>query len=72
MVPYKFEDIAEALGRRLNLPVVSISPEEAPAHFGFLSHFTNLDCPTGVAVDGSFNVYLANWGNGSLLKLPPS
>jgi len=40
------KDIAEALGRRLNLPVVSISPEEAPTHFGFLSHFMMLDSPT--------------------------
>jgi nucleoside-diphosphate-sugar epimerase len=40
------KDIAEALGHRLNLPVVSISPEDAPAHFGFLSHFMMLDCPT--------------------------
>jgi nucleoside-diphosphate-sugar epimerase len=39
-------EIAEALGLRLNLPVVSISPEEAPAHFGFLSHFMMLDSPT--------------------------
>ena len=39
-------DIAEALGRRLNLPVVSISPEEAPAHFGFHGHFMMLDSPT--------------------------
>lgn len=39
-------DIAEALGRRLNLPVVSISPNEAPAHFGFLGHFLTLDSPT--------------------------
>ncbi len=39
-------DIAEALGRRLNLPVVSITPEEAPAHFGFLGHFMALDSPT--------------------------
>jgi len=39
-------DIAEALGRRLNLPVVSISPEEAPSHFGFLGHFMMLDSPT--------------------------
>ncbi|MGO8673682.1 MAG: SDR family oxidoreductase [Capsulimonadaceae bacterium] len=39
--------IAEALGKRLNLPVVSISPEEVPAHFGgFLSHFATLDSPT--------------------------
>lgn len=40
------KDIAEALGRRLNLPVISISPEEAPAHFGFLGHFMRLDSPT--------------------------
>jgi nucleoside-diphosphate-sugar epimerase len=39
-------EIAEALGQRLNLPVVSISPEDAPAHFGVLSHFTMLDSPT--------------------------
>lgn len=40
------KDIAEALGRRLNLPVVSISPEEAFDHFGFLGHFATLDSPT--------------------------
>ena len=40
------KDIADALGRRLNLPVVSISPEDAPAHFGFLGHFMMLDSPT--------------------------
>lgn len=40
------KDIVEALGRRLNLPVVSISPEEAPAYFGFLSHFAMLDSPS--------------------------
>lgn len=40
------KDIAEVLGRRLNLPVASISPEESAAHFGFLAHFMALDCPT--------------------------
>jgi nucleoside-diphosphate-sugar epimerase len=40
------KEIAEALGRRLNVPVVSISPEDAPAHFGFLSNFITLDSPT--------------------------
>lgn len=39
-------DIAEAIGRRLGLPVVSISPEEAPAHFGFLGAFAVRDAPT--------------------------
>jgi len=42
-VPAK--DICDALGRRLNLPVVSISPEEASAHFGVLGHFMALDVP---------------------------
>jgi nucleoside-diphosphate-sugar epimerase len=36
-------DVAEALGRRLNLPVKSISAEEAPDHFGFLAMFTQHD-----------------------------
>ncbi|MGI4788635.1 MAG: SDR family oxidoreductase [Janthinobacterium lividum] len=40
------KEIAEALGSRLSLPVVSISPEEAPAHFGFLGTFMTLDSPT--------------------------
>ena len=40
------KEIAEALGQRLSLPVVSISPEEAPAHFGFLGSFMTLDSPT--------------------------
>jgi nucleoside-diphosphate-sugar epimerase len=40
------KEIAEALGRRLDIPVVSISPEEVPAHFGFVSHFVSIDSPT--------------------------
>ena len=43
------KEIAEALGRRLSLPVASISPEEAPAHFGFLGSFMTLDSPTSNA-----------------------
>jgi nucleoside-diphosphate-sugar epimerase len=39
-------DVAEAVGRRLNLPVASITPEESPAHFGFLAMFANRDAPT--------------------------
>jgi nucleoside-diphosphate-sugar epimerase len=39
-------DVAEAVGRRLDVPVVSITPEEAPAHFGFLGMFANRDAPT--------------------------
>lgn len=36
-------EIAEAIGRGLNVPVVSKSPEEAPAHFGWIGHFFALD-----------------------------
>jgi len=36
-------EIAESLGRGLNLPVVSIAQEEAAAHFGWLAMFVGLD-----------------------------
>jgi nucleoside-diphosphate-sugar epimerase len=41
-----FRDIAGVIGRHLDLPVVSISPEDAPDHFGFLGLFASLDNPT--------------------------
>ncbi|MGH6888112.1 MAG: SDR family oxidoreductase [Rhizomicrobium sp.] len=36
-------DIAEIVGRHLKLPVTSISPEEAPAHFGMMAMFAGRD-----------------------------
>jgi nucleoside-diphosphate-sugar epimerase len=36
-------DFAEAIGRGLNLPVKSITAEEAPGHFGFLAMFATHD-----------------------------
>jgi nucleoside-diphosphate-sugar epimerase len=42
-------DIAEAIGRRLKLPVKSIAPEEAPAYFGWLSMFAGYDMPASGA-----------------------
>lgn len=42
-------EIAEALGRGLKLPVVSIAPEEAAAHFGWMAMFVGLDMPASSA-----------------------
>ncbi len=42
-------DIAEVLGRGLELPVVSITPEEAPKHFGWLALFMGFDLPASSA-----------------------
>ena len=41
-----FREIAEAIGRQLKLPVVSIEASDAGAHFGFLSAFVSADYPT--------------------------
>lgn len=43
-------EIAEVIGRGLQVPVVSLSPEEAPAHFGWLSAFVGFDMPASSAL----------------------
>jgi nucleoside-diphosphate-sugar epimerase len=43
-------DIAEVIGRRLNVPVVTKSPEEAGDHFGWLGFFAGIDCPASSAL----------------------
>ena len=38
-----FRELAEEIGRRLNVPVVSLTAEEAPAHFGWMARFAGLN-----------------------------
>lgn len=40
-----FRRIAEAIGKKLNLPVVSKPATEADAHFGWFARFAAIDCP---------------------------
>jgi nucleoside-diphosphate-sugar epimerase len=42
-------DIAEVIGRGLKVPVISVSPDEAPAHFGWLAAFAGRDLPASSA-----------------------
>jgi nucleoside-diphosphate-sugar epimerase len=42
-------EIAEIIGRRLNLPVVSKTSEEAADHFDFIGHFFAMDWPASSA-----------------------
>ncbi|OZA91217.1 MAG: NAD-dependent dehydratase [Azorhizobium sp. 39-67-5] len=42
-------EIAEAIGRRLNLPAKSITAQETPAYFGWLAMFAGLDMPASSA-----------------------
>jgi nucleoside-diphosphate-sugar epimerase len=45
----KVRDIAEVIGRGLKVPVVSMPPEEAAGHFGWLAAFAGLDFPASSA-----------------------
>jgi nucleoside-diphosphate-sugar epimerase len=43
-------DIAEVIGRHLDLPVVSVAPEEAGHHFGWLAGYFGADGPASSAL----------------------
>ncbi|MCF2497615.1 SDR family oxidoreductase [Dyadobacter chenhuakuii] len=43
-IPVK--NIAEAIGKQLNMPVVSVAHEAAAEHFGWFAHMAAIDCPT--------------------------
>lgn len=40
-----FKDIAEAIGKGLGLPTVSLTQTEAEKHFTWFAHFASFDCP---------------------------
>jgi hypothetical protein len=40
-----FREIACVIGRRLNVPVVSLGSTDKAAHFGWFTHFAELDIP---------------------------
>jgi len=43
-------EIAESIGRGLNVPVIAISPGDVPSHFGWLGHFVGADVPASSAL----------------------
>jgi nucleoside-diphosphate-sugar epimerase len=45
-----FREFAEAIGRHLGLPAVSIAPQDAAGHFGFLGMFAAADNPASSAL----------------------
>ena len=45
-------EIAEVIGRGLKVPVVSLSQQEAQAHFGWLAMFVSYDMPASSAQTG--------------------
>lgn len=45
-----FRDIATAIGKRLGLPTVSLTPAQATDHFGWMTHFASADRPTSSAL----------------------
>jgi nucleoside-diphosphate-sugar epimerase len=46
----RFREIAEAMGRHLDVPTVSVSEVDAAKHFTPLGHFVGLDSPASAAI----------------------
>lgn len=42
--------VAEAIGRRLSVPVVGLSPKESEAHFGWLDRIAQMDVPASSSI----------------------
>ncbi|MGH7639766.1 MAG: 3-beta hydroxysteroid dehydrogenase, partial [Candidatus Dormibacteria bacterium] len=43
-------EVAEVIGRHLDLPLTAVSPEGAAEHFGFLAPLVGLDSPASSAL----------------------
>ncbi|MBB6632817.1 SDR family oxidoreductase [Cohnella thailandensis] len=56
-----FRDIAEVIGRYLNVPTVSLSREEAEAHFGMDVPIAGLDIPSLMPGSGERTKELLGW-----------
>ena len=56
-----FRDIANVIGKHLNLPVVSIPREEADEHFGFLGAIAVLDIPSVMPGSAAQTRELLGW-----------
>jgi nucleoside-diphosphate-sugar epimerase len=52
-----FREIAETIGRGLDVPVASVAPEEAAGHFGWLGHFAAID----MRASGTLTRKLLDW-----------
>ncbi|MFI6434908.1 SDR family oxidoreductase [Streptomyces sp. NPDC050759] len=52
-----FREIAETIGRGLDVPVTSVAPEEATDHFGWLGHFAAVD----MRASATLTRKLLNW-----------
>jgi nucleoside-diphosphate-sugar epimerase len=52
-----FKHIAEAIGRQLHLPIVSVAPEDVADHFSYLAMFVGWDNPTSNQITRE----LLNW-----------
>ncbi|QHA10125.1 NAD-dependent epimerase/dehydratase family protein [Streptomyces broussonetiae] len=50
-------EVAEVIGRQLGVPVVSVAPEAAGGHFGWLGGFVGLDAP----MSSTFTRELLDW-----------
>jgi len=46
----RFRQIAASIGRHLGVPTASVSPADAPEHFGYLGHLVALDSPAAATV----------------------